>query len=300
MERTPLSLLRQKPPEAYLLGSGDVLGIWIEGVLGERGQAPPVRVADSGRQGAALGFPIPVRADGTIALPLVPPIKVAGRTLDEVDANIRKAYTVDKKIIQPGQERIIVTLQRAREYHILVIRQDSATGAEAGGGAAAGSRTTGFTINLGGGIRGSRRGTGYAIDLPANENDVLNALARTGGFPGSDAVDEVIVERGAFTGEQSPEELMKAIGSCPPGSGSQSAAAPGTRRIRIPLRYRPGNPPQIRPEDVILQNGDIVFIEAREADVFYAAGSAARRRVRLAARLRPRRRASNPAYRRVD
>src|SRR5438552_18317511 len=38
----PLTLLRQKPPEPYPLAAHDVLGIWIEGVLGERNQLPPV------------------------------------------------------------------------------------------------------------------------------------------------------------------------------------------------------------------------------------------------------------------
>src|ERR1700751_4424975 len=31
-ERTPLSMLRQKPPDVYKLAAGDILGIWIEGI----------------------------------------------------------------------------------------------------------------------------------------------------------------------------------------------------------------------------------------------------------------------------
>ena len=50
MQTIPLSLLRQKPPTAYQLGPGDVLGIWIEGVLGEKGQPPPTRLPDVGNQ----------------------------------------------------------------------------------------------------------------------------------------------------------------------------------------------------------------------------------------------------------
>src|ERR1700682_5731466 len=38
----PLSLLRQKPPDAHRVASGDVLGLFIEGVLGEKDQPPPV------------------------------------------------------------------------------------------------------------------------------------------------------------------------------------------------------------------------------------------------------------------
>src|SRR5262249_5608896 len=80
------------------------------------------------------------------------------------------------------------------------------------------------------------------------------------------------IERGSFKGDRGREDLMHRMQTCPPGGDPLSLAAPGTTRIRIRLRYRPGQLPTIRPEDVVLQNGDIVFIEAREADVFYTAG----------------------------
>src|SRR5260221_2037845 len=46
LQTIPLSLLRQPRADAYKLAAGDVLGIWIEGVLGEKGQPPPVRVTE--------------------------------------------------------------------------------------------------------------------------------------------------------------------------------------------------------------------------------------------------------------
>jgi hypothetical protein len=273
METIPLALLRQAPPDAHKVGPGDILGIWIEGILGERGQAPPVRVSEFASNAPSVGIPFTVRSDGTISLPLIPPLKVDGMTLEQVEDEIRKAYTVAKKIIQPGRASIIVSLQRPRQFHILVIRQDSGTEDNSNSGGSRGfGRTAGFILSYGGGTRGSRKGTGYAIDLPVYENDVLNALTRTGGFPGSDAVNEIIIERGTLKGEQGPEALLRQLQTCPPGAGNLPQPAPGTRRIRIPLRHRPGQPPTIRPEDVILQNGDIVYIEAREADVFYTAG----------------------------
>src|SRR4051812_5012667 len=64
LQSIPLSSLRQPPPAAYVLEPEDLLGIWIEGVLGEKGQAPPVRYSESGVVPPALGYPIPVRADG--------------------------------------------------------------------------------------------------------------------------------------------------------------------------------------------------------------------------------------------
>jgi len=41
-----LNLLRQPPPPVYRLDARDVLGIYIEGVLGERNQPIPVRLVE--------------------------------------------------------------------------------------------------------------------------------------------------------------------------------------------------------------------------------------------------------------
>jgi hypothetical protein len=271
-ETIPLALLRQRPTADYILAPDDILGIWVEGIVGEKGQLPPTRVLEFGNLPPALGLPIPVRKDGTISLPLVGPIPVAGLTLEQAEAAVRKAYTVEKQIFKPGSEKIFVTLQRKRHYHVLVIRQDSAAspGGAEGPTGTTGGRATGFIISIGAGGRGARRGTGFALDLPAGENDVLNALARTGGFPGSDAVNEVVIVRGSLAPGQGGEDLFRNFQACPPGADLLSLA--GGQTIRIPLRYRPGERPYLRPEDVILQTGDIVFIEAREADVFYTGG----------------------------
>jgi hypothetical protein len=116
-------------------------------------------------------------------------------TLEEAEEAVRRAYTVERSILKPGRERIIVTLLRSRQYHVLVIRQ-----------------------------------------------------------------------------EKGREDLMNSLQACPPGSDPLALDAPGTQRIRIPLRYPRGQRPPIRPEDVVLRTGDIVYIESREADVYYTAG----------------------------
>jgi protein involved in polysaccharide export with SLBB domain len=275
METIPLTLLRQKPPAAYRLDRGDVLGVWIDGILGEKGATPPTRLLEGINQIPAVGVPISVRADGTISLPLIPAVNVRGMTIEEAQEAVRTSYTVKNKVLQPGQERIIVTLIRPRTYHIIVIRQDSVTPQQqttpgVTTGVTAGAGASGFVISAGGERgRGSRRGTGFAIDLPAYENDVLNALARTGGFPGTDAVNEVVIERGSANG--APFDGMQGLPGCPPG-GFQSGVPGGGQTIRIPLRVRHGELPNIRPEDIILQTGDSVFIAAREADLFYTGG----------------------------
>src|SRR5207253_1714643 len=59
----------------------------------------------------------------------------------------------------------------------------------------------------------------------------------------------------------------------PPGCDPRGVAGSRNRfLVRIPLRLRPGEVPSIRPEDIILHTGDIVFIEAREAEYFYTGG----------------------------
>jgi len=268
----PLTLLRQPPPEVYRLAAGDVLGVWVEGILGDRNQAPPVNFSDQGKQPPAVGFPIPIRENGTVALPLVEPVLLQGLSLAEAEKEIRNAYTVKKQILKPEQNRIIVvTLVRPRQYHIQVIRQDS------GGLTLGGDNVLGST----------KRGTGHLVSLPAYENDVLNALARTGGLPGLDAVNEVVIERGSSRPEPErqaslqEDELLPAPRLYPraerearvrEGCSQAPAAGLGGQVIRIPLRLRPGEELPFKPEDVILQTGDIVFIEAREIELFYTGG----------------------------
>ena len=258
-ERTiPLTLLRQKPPDVYRLDSGDLLGIWIEGILGEKGQPPPLRLPEQGNIPPAFGYPVGVREDGTIDLPYIEPLKVKGDTVAEVRDAIHKAYTVDRHILQMGRDRIIVSLMRPRQYHILVVRQD--TGAVSLGG-------TG--ISTAGGLVGqTKRGSGYVLDLPAYENDVLNALARTGGFPGLDAHNEVTIERGSF---KEGMEIQTTVQNCAQRLGASSGRGSDVY-VRIPLRMRPGEKPPFTAEDVILRTGDILFIEARDTEVFYTGG----------------------------
>jgi hypothetical protein len=268
LELIPLTSLRQRQPDAYRLGPDDVLGIWIADVLGDKGTPPPITY-NPGSTAPSLGFPVPVRGDGTLSLPLVPPIQVKGLTLEETEQAIRKAYTVDKQILPKGQERIIVTLQRPRQYQVLVIRQDAGDANNQGGTTQqATSRGVGFVVGFGGNApRGARKGLGFSLQLPAYENDVLNAMARTGGFPGTEAVNEIIIERGTFSSDLEREQVVKNL-----QGGGAVLGGSGRQLIRIPLRVRPGETPTIRPEDIILENGDIVYIEARDQDVFFTGG----------------------------
>jgi protein involved in polysaccharide export with SLBB domain len=248
----PLTALRQPPPDVYRLDKGDVVGIYIEGILGEKNLPPPVRYAELGNLPPAVGYPIPVDAEGNLPLPLIPPVPVKGLTVVEAREAIFKAYTQPKELINPENARVLIALMRPRQYRVQVIRQDAGTGT--------GTVVAGIAAN-------TRRGTGATLDLPAYENDVLTALSRTGGLPGLDAINEVIIERTPKTGVG----LDGAMPGCPPGDLLAQPAA-NTQVIRIPLRVREGEQLAFRPEDIILKDGDIVFIEARDTEVFYTGG----------------------------
>lgn len=261
-----ISRLRQEPPRNYLLDAGDILGIYIEGVLGSAEELPPVHIPepDSDLQ-PALGFPVPVREDGTVSLPLVPPIQMRGLTLNQAMELIRRNYTVDRQILQPGKDRIIVTLMRERTYRVVVMRQDGVRGNTAGGGVRG-------NMNLAGPNLSSR---GEMIQLPAYKNDVLHALAQTGGLPGNDVKNEIKILRGRLLDHRNRDQFIQDFYRTNCDAGPCSCAPPlpdDPAIVRIPLRLPPGQVPQFRPEDVILEDGDIVLIESREREVFYTGG----------------------------
>ena len=264
--------LRQDPPPVYMLGARDVLGIYIEGVLGQQEQSPPVHFPEKGNLPPAVGYPIPIRDDGTLSLPLIPPLEVGGLSLAQAERLIRNAYTVDQKILQLGRDRIIVTLIRPRTYQVLVVREDSTTP----------------TFRRGSGegelILGSgKRGATYAVDLPAYENDVLHALSESGGLPGLDAKNELTILRGGFDGADGPTAYLTSLLQEADASPFEpemlnfgpelQPSPPNPNVLKIPLRSSPGEPsPKLTQDDIILNTGDIVFIESRDAEVFYTGG----------------------------
>lgn len=244
--------LRQDPPENYLLGPGDVLGIYIKGVLGAPDELPPVHFPEDASRPPAIGFPVPVREDGTLALPFVEPILVEGMSLVDATRVIHQAYLYPKKIVTNDQDQIIVTLIDKRKIRVMVIREES------------------------GGLDGvSKRGTGHVVDLPAYENDVLRALSETGGMPGTDAKNEVMIYRGMFTDGQNYDQILNSycLDNCQDPCFCNEAPLPDPPNVtRIPLRYHPSQPPTFTQDDIILQSGDIVIIRSRDRETFYTAG----------------------------
>jgi len=280
-ESVPLSLLRRIPPDAYRLASGDVLGIWIDIIpfLHQPNQIPPITLSqktgppERAEVPPTLGLPFSVRDDGTLSLPLVQPVPVAGKTLKEAQAAIRDAYVLGGHIV-PGQEKMIVTLMRQHSTHVLVFRHDIAFQNNFNA-----NLNNNFVVSSVGSTNGdsapigrSPTGLGYVVDLQGNDNDVLTALALTGGFPSTNAVNEVVVYRSLFKGERDRAALLYQFESHRAGCKREHLVGVGEPIVRIPLRLPPGETPQLKPEDVVLQDGDVVFVEAEELQFFYTGG----------------------------
>jgi hypothetical protein len=262
-EPIPLTLLRQPPPENYILAEGDTLGIYIGGVLGSEETPPPVNIPDTTDLPPSVGYPFPIRENGTISLPYIDPVKVAGMTIEQAQDAVTRAY-LDKQILRPEEVRILVTLMRPRYVKVLVLRDDSQQRQL--------SLQTESLLGLGTSttqIGGGRQSTGMVIELPAYQNDVLNALTRSGGLPGLESTQEVIVQRGYWDGRSDP--TTGNYGQ--PSQADLGANADARRRIiRIPMRTRIGEQLSIPPDDIILRNGDIVMVRARDPEFYYTGG----------------------------
>jgi protein involved in polysaccharide export with SLBB domain len=254
----PINLLslRADPVDTYVLGPRDILGVYIEGILGDAATTPPVHFPSEGNNPPALGYPVPVREDGSLALPLLKEaLDVEGMTVAQAEAEIVRTYSQAQLLAE--RPKVILTMIRKRTNQVLVVRED--TGAmNAGGGAIL--------------VGPSKRGSVFAVDLPADESDVLHALAESGGLPGLDAKNEVVILRGKF------EDAVQRDAVLHQWSGSEYLGPNAwieqkSNVLRLPLRSGPGMPPpQWSEDDIRLRTGDVVFIETREREVFYTGG----------------------------
>lgn len=224
-----LSLLQRTPPDQHRVAGGDILSIYIPRVLGnvstelnEVGISPPINLPASPDDPPTVGYPIQVRDDHTISLPQIPPLNVHGMTLYEVEQAIRRAYTVERQILQPEQAMILVSLFRPREHRVLIFRQEF--GQEITPQTGAGS------VNFG----RSKKGTARQVRLKEGENDVAHALTLAGvdGLPGNEAENVIYIIRG-------PRQRQVAGGAQSAGSAAQQWTAPSGPISHSPLLLTP-------------------------------------------------------------
>lgn len=247
--------LRQDPPEFYAIGPGDVIGFYARNLFQNDNELPPVHYPEDSSQPPAVGVPVPVREDGTLSLPFIEPILIEGLSLVEATELVRRAYTAsDAEPILQEDSQISLTMIRRRTVKVLVVREESGGAADI-----------------------TKRGTGHVVDLPAYENDVLHALSETGGLPGLDAKNEVLIYRGLFEDglnyeqiiNQSAQDACKNQDAC---FCDESPKPDPPNLTRIPLRYNPITPPTFTQEDILLSEGDIVVIRSRDRETFTTGG----------------------------
>ncbi len=278
MEQINFVKLRMDKPAEEVLGPNDVLGIYIGGITGQPNEAPPIHnIGVQTTDRPASGYPYPVRSDGTLSLPMLPePLYVEGMTIVQAEEAIRAAYTLKREIVRTDAN-ISVSLIKSRTYHVTVIREDVASDDQRYSSTVA---TTGKGAAY---MAGMSRGTATSLELPAYRNDVLEALSQTGGLPGLNAKNEVVILRKAYSDEFSDTDYMGA--SLDAGYAQSKVAQRYNENgqiadlnselgiVRIPLRVGPNEePPQLTSEDVTLYDGDVVYIQSREAEVYYTGG----------------------------
>ncbi|MEM6979323.1 MAG: polysaccharide biosynthesis/export family protein [Planctomycetota bacterium] len=259
----PYSALGQQRPQDHIVGAGDTLSVFVYGVYPPTENETPVQQRNQPINqryypphgsvvSPSTGLPLQVDSDGTITLPLIGTLNVAGLTPQQIIELIRTASR-EQEVLNPGQEQITVDLLIPRVRRVVVLREDTPNSAVA--------LTSPQAVDQ------IHRGSGEVIDLPIYENDVLHALASTGGLPGTDAARELYVIRagaGLNTAFMSGSKLQSIVtgdegGLCNPGV------------IRIPLAGCACEAIPFAPEDVILNDGDTVFIPRRN-EYFIAAG----------------------------
>lgn len=255
-------LLRQEKPAEHIIEQGDTLGVYVRDVVENSAQLAtvhyPLAQTDPHIEGPAVGHPFRVNEDGMLVLPDVAPINVRGMTLAQATEAVRGAY-VDNQIVQADRNAVTVSLVKPRTVEVIVLRED--TGADI----PVWKPRDGHTI--------ARRGSAEVVTLPAFENDVLHALTASGGLPGIDGFNEVWVLRGGgLASEVTIDSIRQRIANESVSLEMVQNLAGDAPLLRIPLRVGPCETVQFGPQDVILKEGDILFVASRETEFFLTGG----------------------------
>jgi len=248
----PFAALGQPRNSEHLIGPGDTLAIYVFGVFPPTEDETPIQTRTQAvnqlyyppngtEVSANTGLPVRVLPDGTVDLPLVPSINIEGLSLNQAVEKIRNTY-LEEKVVQKGRERITVGLLTPRVSRVVIFREDTPSSS--------------IAINPASNIKHVHRGSGQVIDLPVYENDVLHALAATGGLPGTDAKRELWVIRNSPSMDRTfinLDQVNSMVQGVLPGTNSPEV-------IRIPLVGCPDSLIPFRTEDVTLNEGDVVYL----------------------------------------
>lgn len=238
----PLPLLRlsQVVPEIYLIDKGDILGVWIDGLLTANAEAK--------QQKSTSDFPIVVQEDGAISLPSVAPVNVRGMSTSQVQELIKTSYRDSKIISNVSKFDVRVRVLKTRTYDVFVHRGDLAQ-----------QRDT----------KEIEKMRTKPFQLAAYQNDVLHALMASGGLPGSNAANEITILRAAKVSKTKQDDFVLQFYSSFDLAQKNMVDGPAPtvnypHIVKIPLRITAGVISDVKKEDVLLENGDLIFVEARD------------------------------------
>lgn len=139
------------------MDGGDIVSLIVHGVLGDYATAPIHWPQNGNDIMPGIGYPMLVRDDGTLNLPLIDPVNIRGMTVLEAEDAIEKAYL--KTDILKGKNLVSCNLMRKRTVDVLVIHNE-------------------FPRSL----PGSNGQTITKVKVPADNATPLRALAEAGGF----------------------------------------------------------------------------------------------------------------------
>lgn len=269
----PFTALGQEKPVSHIIGAGDQLSVYVFGVLPPGTEATPIlqRTQPVNQRyypphgsivGATTGLPVLVDQDGSVELPLIGKVQLGGLTLPEATTAVKNAYR-DKQITKEDSERVIVSLVTARVHRVVVLREDTPSQA--------------VSLVQPGQVDHIHRGSADVVDLPVYENDLLHALSVTGGLPGTDAAREIWIFK--RSGLNDPHAITADELQVRAASYHQSEENRG-QVLRIPLTGCPGESVSFSAKDVVVEDGDVVYVPRRE-EYFYIGGLVAGAKIPL-------------------
>ncbi len=269
----PFTALGQEKPASHIIGGGDQLSVFVFGVLPPGTETTPIlqRTQPVNQRyypphgsvvGATTGLPVLVDQDGSVELPLIGKVHLGGLTLPEATTAVKNSYR-DKQITKQDSERVIVSLVTARVHRVVVLREDTPNAA--------------VQLVEPGKVDHIHRGSADVVDLPVYENDVLHALSVTGGLPGTDAAREIWVFK--RSGLEDPHAITSTELQTRAASYHQSEGTQG-QVIRIPLTGCPGESVSFSMKDIVVEDGDVVYVPRRE-EFFYVGGLVAGAKIPL-------------------
>ncbi|QDU80877.1 Polysaccharide biosynthesis/export protein [Polystyrenella longa] len=250
------TLLRQTPPKRHILDSGDVVGVVIKSILGKENDATVVLPPNELQPNASAGRPYTISDEGTISLPMVGDLNIGNMTIAEANRALATAY-FENGLLNENNAEIELRLVQARKIQVHVMREDSDS-----------------SLPLA--IRSDqqfyvKRGSSMIVELDVYQNDVLHALQESGGLPGIDAKNEVWIIRGKDLTTIESSQYVQRLSERNAFGGSDPSDL--ERRVtRIPLSMSPNQDLNLSEEDIILNDGDILFIGKRDTDFFITGG----------------------------